>query len=201
MQKLFQSLLLGSAIIVTSMAAHAADKSRNSDVSISAPGVNVDVGLGGNKGLKADADASIGGSKGVNANVDASIGGNKGLEADVDATIGDRNGVQADVDLSLGGNNGLDTDVSAVLGDDMNVEIGLGTDNGKQPATTSNGVNNNGTDTTDGRVLTAAQRQALNAMSSSERKALLKRCNSVGSGGYDPALVQLCKLLRMSASR
>jgi hypothetical protein len=38
-------------------------------------------------------------------------------------------------------------------------------------------------------------------MSPSERREMLKRCNSIGSGGYDEGLVSLCRLLRMSASR
>lgn len=196
MQKLFQSLLLGSALALTTMGAHAAD--RNRDVSVSVGDADVSVGLGSRNGLKADVDASLGGRNATNANVDVSTGGRKGLDAS--ATIGANDAANADVDISLGRNTGLNAGVKAGIGDDVNVDIGLGVDNAN-PVTTT-GVDP-GTDpvTDPGGSLTSAQRQAFNAMSSSERKALLKRCNSVGSGGYDPALVQLCKLLRMSASR
>ena len=199
MHKLFQSLLLGSAIALTSMAGYAADKNK-SDVSVSVAGVNVDVGLGGRNGVKAGVDANVGGKNAVDAKADVSLGGKKGLDADVDATIGGKDAINADVDVSLGGRKGLNAGVNANVGDDVNVDIGLGVDD-TNPVTTT-GVDP-GTDPgkNPGRTLTSAQRQAFNSLSSSDRKALLKRCNSVGSGAYDPALVQLCKLLRMSASR
>jgi hypothetical protein len=38
-------------------------------------------------------------------------------------------------------------------------------------------------------------------MSAAERRQLLTRCAQISGGGYDPALVQLCRMLKMSASR
>lgn len=185
MNKLFQSLLLGSAIALASLGgAHAADRNRNDSVL----GVDVDVGLGGKKGLKADVDATIGGKTGVDADVDVSLGGKKGVNADVNATIG--------------GDDGVDADVTAGIGKDVNVDIDLGTGIDESNAVAANPpAVDPGKDPDDGTKLTTAQRQAFNSLSDSEKAALVKRCGSVSSSGYDPALVQLCKLLRMSASR
>ena len=167
MKKMFQLLLLGSAIALTGPALHAADR-----------GLGVNVSIGGKKGVKAN--VSLGGRKGINAGVDASIGGRKGVRADVDVAVGGKKGVDADARISLGGMNAnIDTR------DDVAVHP-PGADRGKDP---------------DGGALTTAQRQAFNSMSAREKTALLKRCGSIGRGGYDPALVRLCQLLRMSASR
>jgi hypothetical protein len=170
--------------VFTAVGVHAAD--RNRDLGVSVGDVDISVGLGGRKGLNAD--------------IDASIGGKKGLNADVDATIGGKNTVDADIDISLGGTKGLDADVNAGIGDDVNVDVAIGVDdaNAVTPPTVDPGVDP-GIDP--GGSLTSAQRQVFNGLSSGERKALLTRCNSVGAGGYDPALVQLCKLLQMSAAR
>lgn len=198
MHKLFQSLLLGGALALMAVIGHAAD--RNRDVSVSVGGVDVSVGLGGRKGLKANVDASLGGKKGLNADVDATISGKNNLNAGVDVSLGGKKGLDADVDVSLGGKKGLNAGLKAGIGDGVSVDIDLGVDDAN--AVTPPGVDP-GTDpgTDPGGSLTTAQRQAFNGLSGGERKALLKRCNSVGAGGYDPALVQLCKLLRMSASR
>jgi hypothetical protein len=192
---LFHSVLLGSALALASTAAYAADRSH--DIGVSVGNVDVDVGLGDGKGLDADVDASIGGKDGVNANADVSLGDKNGVDADVDVSLGNENGVDADVDLSLGGDDGVDADVTAGIGNDVDVDLGVGVDNPEEIARP--GVNP-GAEPEINR-LTLAQRKMVNAMSQGDRKAMMKRCGSVSSGGYDPALIQLCKLLRVSASR
>jgi hypothetical protein len=199
MRKTVQALLLASCFLMSfsTSAAFAKDKGKNN-------GVNVDasVSLGSKKVLDVDADASIGGRKGINANVNANLGSRKGLKANVDARVGSRKNIKADVDVSLGGDQGLNADVDGSIGGkkgvNAGVNVGLGVDDGT-PITRPDVTDNN--PKTNPGSLSSAQRQAFNAMSPSERNALIKRCNSVGSGGYDPALVNLCKLLRMSASR
>jgi hypothetical protein len=197
MRKSVQVLMLTSCVLMSfsSTAAFAKDKHTGIDVDAS-------VTLGAKKGL-VDASASIGGRKGIKADVDANLGGRKGLNANVDARVGGRKGVDANVDVSLGGNKGLNTDVDASIGGkkgiNVDVDIGLGTDDGKPSTRPDVTVGDPKDDPAGG--LTSSQRQAFNDMSASERNALIKRCGSISSGGYDPALVNLCRLLRMSASR
>jgi len=209
MNKLFQTLLLSSAIAMCGLPAFSADRDRGLSVSIGDIDANVGLDVGGRRGLDADVDVSVGDRNGLDADADVSLGGKNGVDADVDVSLGDRNGldanvdatigngVDADVDLSLGGGDGLDADVGATIGNgvDADVDLSLG---GTDPDTNT-GVDPG--DKPDRPRLTGAQRQAFNSMSTADKAALLKRCGSVSSGGYDPALVELCKLLRMSAAR
>ncbi|MFN7089035.1 MAG: hypothetical protein ACK4P4_00530 [Allorhizobium sp.] len=145
--------------------------------------------IGGSKGISVDVntsdglgvDASVGGSRGVNAS--ANVNGSRGLSADVDAGVGGEGGLNASVGARIGGSSGTGIDIDVGLGRDPNV--------GNGPA--SGGPGSGG--------LTAPQRQALRDMSASERQRLLKRCGSINSAAYDPSLVELCRLLRLSASR
>jgi hypothetical protein len=208
MNKLFQSILLGSAIAMCGFPALTADRDRG--VSVSLGGIDANVGLdaGGRRGLDADVDVSIGGRNGLDADADVSVGGRKGVNADVDVSLGNRNGLDADVDVSLGGRKGLDADVGATIGNGVgaDVDLSLGDNNanvdvdlgGTDPGTTP-GIDPD--DKSDRPRLTTAQRQAFNRLSAADKAVLLKRCGSVSAGGYDPALVELCKLLRMSAAR
>lgn len=144
-------------------------------------GVNANASVGGSRGV-ADVDASVGGSRGVNAS--ANVNGNHGLSADVDTSVGGEGGLNASVGAQIGGSRtGLDIDVG--LGRNPNVGNGSGTGSG--------GSGSGG--------LTAPQRQALRDMSASDRQRLLQRCGSINSAAYDPSLVELCRLLRLSASR
>lgn len=200
MRKSVQAVMLAACVSLSFSATTGFAKDRSNKNGVDA---GVSVSLGGKKGLDVDVDASIGGRKGINANVDANVGGRKGLNANVDARVGNRRGINANVDVSIGGRKGLNADVDASIGGkkglNVGVDVGLGIDDGKpntRPDVTDRGLN----DEPSG-ALTSAQRQAFNEMSSGERNTLIKRCNSVSSGGYDAALVNLCKLLRMSASR
>lgn len=198
MQKLLQSLLFGTALALTVTTVQAADRNRDIGVNVGGIDLGVDIDLGGKKGLDADVDVGLGGKKGLDADVDATIGSKNGVDADVDVTLGGKKGLDADADLSLGGDDGIDAGVTAGIGDDVNVDVGLGVDDtvatdpdpgvepGKDPG---------------GSTLTAVQRRAFDRMSARERSAMLKRCGTVDAGGYDPALVKLCTLLRLSASR
>ncbi|MFN3501918.1 MAG: hypothetical protein ACK4ZJ_06640, partial [Allorhizobium sp.] len=123
----------------------------------------------------------VGGSRGVNAS--ANVNGSRGLSADVDAGVSGEGGLNASVGARIGGSSGTGIDIDVGLGRDPNV--------GNGPA--SGGPGSGG--------LTAPQRQALRDMSASERQRLLKRCGSINSAAYDPSLVELCRLLRLSASR
>jgi len=194
MNKLFQSILLGSAIAMCGFPALTADRDRG--VSVSLGGIDANVGLdaGGRRGLDADVDVSIGGRNGLDADADVSVGGRKAVNADVDVSLGNRNGLDADVGATIG--NGVGADVDLSLGDNnASVDVDLG---GTDPGTTP-GIDPD--DKSDRPRLTTAQRQAFNRMSAADKAVLLKRCGSVSAGGYDPALVELCKLLRMSAGR
>lgn len=142
-------------------------------------GVNANANVGGSRGV-ADVDASVGGSRGVNAS--ANVNGSRGLSADVDASVGGERGLNASVGAQIGGSRtGIDIDVG--LG--RNLDVGNGSGSGGSGAG----------------GLTAPQRKALRDMSASDRQRLLKRCGSINSAAYDPSLVELCRLLRLSASR
>ncbi len=156
-------------------------------------GVGVGASVGGRSGV--NAKASVGGSRGV-ADVDASVGGGRGVNAS--ANVGGRGGLSADVDASVGGEGGLNASVGAKLGGSrtgIDIDAGIG----RQPG--GDGGDGSGSDGSGPGGLTAPQRQALRDMSPGERQRLLKRCSSVTSSAYDPALVELCRLLRLSASR
>ncbi len=90
--------------------------------------------------------------------------------------------MNASVGAQIGGSRtGIDIDVG--LG--RNLDVGNGSGSGGSGAG----------------GLTAPQRKALRDMSASDRQRLLKRCGSINSAAYDPSLVELCRLLRLSASR
>ena len=200
MRKSVQAVMLAACVSLSFSATTGFAKDRSNKNGVDA---GVSVSLGGKKALDVDVNASIGGRKGINANVDANVGGRKGLNANVDARVGNRKGINANVDVSLGGRKGLNADVDASIGGkkgvNVGVDVGLGIDDEK-PNTRPDVTDSDPKDDPIG-GLTSTQRQAFNDMSASERKALIKRCNSVSFGGYDPALVNLCKLLWMSASR
>jgi hypothetical protein len=197
MRKSVYVLMLTSCVVMSvgTSTVFAKDKNQSNHINVDA-----DVSHGGKKGLDADVSASIGGRRGINADVDANSGGRKGVDADVDVDVGGRKGHDADVDVSLGGNKSLDADVDVTIdnkkGVNAGVDVLLGVDDGNsntRPDLSNRNPVPGG--------LTASQRQAFNNMSPSERNALIKRCSAVNSGGYDAALVKLCKLLRMSALR
>lgn len=214
MNKLFQTLLLGSAIALGTLPAFSADRDHGVSVSLGGIDANVGVDVGGRKGLDADVDVSVGDRNGLDADADVSLGGNKGVDADVDVSLGNSegldagvnaaigNGVDADVDVSV--DDGLDADLGATIGNGGDADVGLPVGDadanlgGTKPASNANLYLD---DKSDRPRLTSAQRQAFNSMSATDKAALLKRCGSVSAGGYDPALVELCKLLRMSAAR
>jgi hypothetical protein len=191
MRNTINVLLMASCVLLAAGEVSAKDKGIGVGVSIGGDqGINAGIGLGVKDGLNADVDVSVGNKKGIDANVDVDVGSRNGINGDVDVSIGGDEGVTADIDTSIGNDDGVEATVDVGLGrpEDDNIRPGSDVTDGdgnKKP----------------GNVLTTAQRQALNAMSNGEKVALMKRCNSVSSGGYDPALVNLCKLLRMSASR
>jgi hypothetical protein len=152
-------------------------------------GVGVDASVGGRNGV--NANANVGGSRGV-ADVDASVGGSRGINASANVNAG--RGLSADVDAGVGGEGGLNASVDADIGGSgtgVNVDLGLG-----RPTEPDGAASNPGSG-----GLTAPQRQALRDMSSTDRQRLIKRCGGISSSGYDAALVELCRLLRLSASR
>ena len=138
-------------------------------------GVNADVSTSNGLGV----GASVGGSSGVNAN--ATVGGSSSA-ANANASVGGSNGVNANA--TVGGTNGL-----------ANVDVTVG---GTAPGTTPGAGGGTGTDAGG---LTPAQQEAFNNISDSERRDLLRRCDSVNAGSYDPQLVSLCRLLKLSAMR
>ena len=150
-------------------------------LSVPLPALSGGINIGGSKGVSVDistsdglgVDASVGGRSGVNAS--ANVGGSGGL-ADVDASVGGSRGVSASANVN--GGRGLSVDVDAQIGGSGSTGTGTGSGN-----------------------LTGPQRQALRDMSPAERQRLLTRCGSITSSGYDPALVELCRLLRLSAAR
>jgi len=149
------------------------------DLGVSVGGVKADVGasVGGRSVAGADVSASVGGSNGVNAKSSTSIGGSRGLvDADVNADVGGRNGLRAGVDANVGQDSLLDADIGLGLG---------GGDDAAAP-----GGNERSRD-----IL-----RQFSQMPQAERLQLIKRCRGVSGGGYDAALVKLCRLLE-TASR
>jgi hypothetical protein len=197
MHRTTQALLWASCFIL-GVGVHDAAHSRDRSVGVSiggTNGINAGVSVGTKNGVDADVSASVGGRKGVNADVGANVG--KGVDADVDASLGDRKSTDVGADVSVGDDQGVDAKVNVDLSG-TDTKVGTPTVlHPDIPDVTDKSPNNN----PDGTSLTAEQRQAFDNMSDSQKKAMLKRCQSIGSGGYDPALVNLCKLLRMSASR
>lgn len=144
---------------------------------------NANVGGGSNGGLNAGANASVGGSHGVNANVGASVGGSSGVNANVNASVGGSSGVNANVGVGVGGGG---------VGVGVGVGVGPGTGTPGNPGNPGGGVN-------PGVIRDAAK--AYNNMSRTEQIALARRCVDIlGSrGGYDAALVSLCKMIRVAS--
>ncbi|TPP11142.1 hypothetical protein [Rhizobium glycinendophyticum] len=139
-------------------------------------GINADAKLGGSRGL-ADADASVGGTRGINTGVN--VGTHDGLTADIDASVGGSGGLNASVGATLGGSStGAD------------IDLGIG---GNTPGTDPGAPGGGG--------LTGPQRQAFQNMSRDDRRKLLVRCDSITGASYDAQLVELCRLLRLSAAR
>lgn len=163
------------------------------DISTS-DGLGVDASIGGRSSISAN--ANVGGSRGI-ADVDASLGGSRGVNAS--ANVNGSRGLSADIDAKVGGGAGLNASVGAQIGSSrtwLDIDVGVGRNPNSQ-----NGSGNSGSGGSGSGGLTAPQRQALQDMSSGERQRLLKRCSSINAASYDPSLVELCRLLRLSASR
>lgn len=157
-------------------------------------GLGVDASVGGRSSI--GANANVGGSRGI-ADVDASVGGSRGVNAS--ANVNGSRGLSADIDAKVGGGGGLNASVGAQVGGTrtgLDIDLGVG----RNP-NAGNGSGTSGSGGSGSGGLTAPQRQALQDMSSAERQRLLKRCGSINSASYDPSLVELCRLLRLSASR
>lgn len=178
----------------------------------------VGASLGGKNGVNAGVGATVGGSKGVaNAGVGASVGGRNGVNAGVGATVGGSRGLananvggfrgllDANARATVGGSSGLGVGVGANVGGggliDADVDVSLGgDDDGLTPTTPvdrgkpGDGRPTPGTDRDRAIVADFAQ------LSPSDRQQMIKRCRGVNSGGYDAALVKLCRLL-VTASR
>ncbi|MGB3811789.1 MAG: hypothetical protein WA950_01065 [Shinella sp.] len=157
-------------------------------------GLNVGVGVSLGS-VKAGVNATVGGSKGLaDAKVGASVGGAKGINAKASANVGGSRGlVDAGVTASVGGSGGLGAKVGATVGGggllNANVGLGLGS-TGVRPGTSGGGV------------MTSTERRTLrqfSQLSRNERMQLLKRCGGIDNGGYDAALVKLCRLLEMAS--
>jgi hypothetical protein len=185
-----QALLWASCLIVGIGVGDAANAKNKGGVSASIGGKSL-----------ASAHANLGGVKGLRGHV--SLGGKKGV-ANVRAKLGNTLGVKTSVATRKSLAN-----VSVSVGKPVSLNVGV-TIGGDDPKPNTSHVTNPGNSgvtgrdpagAADGGSLTNSQRQAFQSMSSAERKTILKRCLSVGAGGYDPALAALCRLLRMSASR
>ncbi len=162
-------------------------------------GISADVGIGGSAGV-ADVDASVGGSDGLSA--DANIGGGGGLDADAAVSLGGRNGVNAG--LALGTGDGVDVGTTASVGGGSGSRAASAPDlfGLRSTGIGAAALGGAGAAGAPGAgALTGPQRQAFEAMSETERRNLLNRCADIASGGGDAALVSLCRMLRMSASR
>jgi hypothetical protein len=157
----------------------------------SVAGADVGASVGGSNGVNAKSSTSIGGSRGlVDSGTTASIGGGNGVNADVKANVGGSRGlVDADVNANVGGRNGLRAGVDANVGQDslLDADIGLGLGGGDAGAPGGNERNRD--------IL-----RQFSQMPQAERLQLIKRCRGVSGGGYDAALVKLCRLLE-TASR
>ncbi len=165
------------------------------DVSVGGgDGVNADVGIGGSSGV-ADVDVSAGGGDGANAS--ANVGGGGGLDADAAVSLGGRNGVNAGATLGTG--SGVDAGTTASIGGGRGVAAEPGLFGLRSTGIGAAAVDGTGVPGAGG--LTAPQREAFQAMSEAEQRTLLNRCADIASGGGDAALVSLCRMLRMSASR
>lgn len=157
-------------------------------------GVGVDASVGGRSGV--NANAALGGSRGI-ADVDASVGGARGINAA--ANVNASRGLSADVDAEVGGEGGLNASVGARIGgSDTSIDVDVGV--GRTPEA-GNGSGGTGAGGSGAGGLTGPQRQAIRDMAPADRRRLLTRCGSITSSAYDPALVELCRLLRLSASR
>ncbi|MFT4158946.1 hypothetical protein [Shinella zoogloeoides] len=194
------SAVLVAAVLAVPVCAQAQQRSgTNVGVGVSLGSVKAGVGatVGGSRGLaSANVGASVGGSKGVNAGVNANVAGSRGLvDSNVTASVGGSGGVNARTTATVGGANGLV---------DANVRAGVGTLDANVDATVGGGSlldANIGIGTGGG--LTPGDRSVIREfaqMPESERMQLVKRCRGVTSGGYDAALVKLCRLLQ-TASR
>lgn len=208
MKSITSSLLL-SACLLMPIGAHALDLNLGGDdgvsVGVSAKdGLDVSASVGGRDGV--NADASVGGRSsggGLGADVSASVGGRDGINADVDATVGGRDLANANAKASVGGERGLNANAGLGAGSG-GVNLGVGLGFGGSSTTTPGvpgtpGVNNpNGP-----RVNNPALRRAIvgyNNMSRSEQIKLARRCVDIlGSGGYDAALTQLCRMIQMAS--
>ena len=161
-------------------------------VPFQADALDLGVSVGGSNGVNAKSSTSIGGSRGlVDSGTTASIGGGNGVNADVKANVGGSRGlVDADVNANVGGRNGLRAGVDANVGQDslLDADIGLGLGGGDDA--TAPGGNERNRD-----IL-----RQFSQMPQAERLQLIKRCRGVSGGGYDAALVKLCRLLE-TASR
>lgn len=179
------SIALAAMVLAAPLDGLAQDgRGRGLGVGVSVGGISAGLGasLGGSKGLaSANVGASVGGSKGVNAGVNASVGGSRGLvDATTTASVGGSGGVNARTTATVGGTKGL-VDANVLGGSLLDANIGIGT----------------------GGSLTPGDRSVMREfarMPESERMQLVKRCRGVTSGGYDAALVKLCRLLQ-TASR
>ncbi|MGB3875436.1 MAG: hypothetical protein WA980_06255 [Shinella zoogloeoides] len=194
------SIALAAMVLAAPLDGLAQDgRGRGLGVGVSVGGISAGLGasVGGSKGLaSANVGASVGGSKGVNAGVNASVGGSRGLvDATTTASVGGSGGVNARTTATVGGKKGLV---------DANVRAGVGTLGAKVDANVLGGSlldANIGIGTGGG--LTPGDRSVMREfarMPESERMQLVKRCRGVTSGGYDAALVKLCRLLQ-TASR
>ncbi len=144
-----------------------------------AGGVNADATVGGSGGV-ADVNASVGGGSGVNANVNADV--SDGVDVGATASVGGSGGVNSGAGVGIGGGSGVGLDANVGIGGAVPGPGGPGA-GGANPG------------------LTAAQQQAFDAMSDTERARLLNRCSDLVAGGTDAELAALCRMLRMTAQR
>lgn len=185
MRKLRNILLVGGCLLLAASGAQAQQISIGGDNGISV-GVDTSNGLG--------VDASVGGSSGINA--DATVGGSDSV-ADVNASVGGSDGVNANAGVTTG--DGLDAGVTASVGRGIDADIGIGLGGATPPGGGQQPPGAN--DITAPGAEGAAQLQAFQAMSSDQQQRILTRCAGISSGSADRALADLCRLLRLSASR
>jgi hypothetical protein len=203
--KTITSSLLVSACLLMPVGAYALDINvggeKGVSVSVDAKdGLDAGASVGGRDGV--NAGASVGGrsSGGLGADVSASVGGRDGVNADVGATVGGRDLASANAKASVGGDRGLKANVGLNAGTggvNLGVGLGLGGTTTTTPGTPGNpGVNTPGTKN-------PALRRAIvgyNNMSRPEQIRLARRCVDIlGSGGYDAALTQLCRMIQMAS--
>ncbi|TDH38901.1 hypothetical protein E2A64_07350 [Pseudohoeflea suaedae] len=194
-QRLAIGLAAGSLVLALPSLANAQSigGNNNGGIGVSVGGVSAGIGGNGSGGIgagasvggAASASASVGGSDSV-ADVDANVGGAGGVNAD--ATVDANNGVNADVDVGVGN---LNAEADASVGQNTGIAAALGfTSNDNDDTTPPSGIDPDAT-------------AAIGKLSDAQLADYKRKCIDVlrSPQRFERDLVDLCKLVRVAASR